>query len=92
MPGYTPTALHKLQHKPLDFPQYTPHLRNKTAYGKLIQLATQQSSASKLNSTEKIVCNPSTAISYNMLMQYTQPCAQPSTKYLHVNMNRPKTQ
>ena len=52
MPGYIPTALHKLQHKPLELPQDAPHPCNKPVYVKQIQLATQQRSAPKLNSAD----------------------------------------
>ena len=41
MPGYIPTALHKLQQKPPERPQNAPHPRNKPVYGKHIQLDTQ---------------------------------------------------
>ena len=52
MPGYIPNALHKFQHKPSARPQEAPHPWNKPIYGKQIQLATQQSSAPKLNSAD----------------------------------------
>ena len=52
MPRYIPTTLHKFHHKPPARPQDVPHPCNKPIYGKHIQLATQQSSAPKLNSTD----------------------------------------
>ena len=52
MPGYIPTTLKIFQHKPPARPQDAPHPWNKPVYGKHIQLATQQSSAPKLNSAE----------------------------------------
>ena len=42
IPGYTPTELHKLQHKPLAPYQDDPHPWNKPVYGKHIHLDTQQ--------------------------------------------------
>ena len=52
MPGYIPTALHKLHHKPPACPQDAPHPYNKPVYGKHIQLASQKSSAPKLKSAD----------------------------------------
>ena len=53
LPRYTPTALHKFQHKLLAHYQDPPRPWNKPVYGKHIQLDTQQRSTPKLNSTEK---------------------------------------
>ena len=52
MPGYKPTALHKLKHKPPDRSQDAPRTWNKYTYGKQIQLFTQQNSAPNLNSAD----------------------------------------
>ena len=52
MPGYTPTAFRKFQHKPPARPQDAPNPWNKTVYGKHIQLATQNISSPKLNSAD----------------------------------------
>ena len=52
MPGYIPTALNKLQHKPPARPQDALHPRNKPVYGKHFQLYTQQRSILKLNSLD----------------------------------------
>ena len=52
MPGYIPTTLKIFQHKPPARPQDAPHPWNKPVYGKHTQLATRQSSAPKLNTTD----------------------------------------
>ena len=52
MPGYIPTTFHKFQQKPPARPQDVPYPWNKFFYGKHIQLATQQRSAPKPNSTD----------------------------------------
>ena len=52
MPGYIPTALQKIQHKPPARPQDAPHLWNKPVYVKHIQLTTQKISAPKINSAD----------------------------------------
>ena len=53
MTGYTPTELHKFQHKPPERPQDSPQPCNKPVYGKHIQLSTQQSSVPKPNFADK---------------------------------------
>ena len=52
MPGNILIALRKFQHKPPARPQDAPHPLNKPAYGKHIQLATQNISAPKINSVD----------------------------------------
>ena len=52
MPGYIPTIFYKFQQKPPAHAEDAPHTLNKTVYVKHIQLATQQSSAPKLNSAD----------------------------------------
>ena len=52
MPGYIPTAFHRFQHKLPAHAQDAPNSWNKSVYDKHIQLATQQSSAPKLNFTD----------------------------------------
>ena len=47
-----PNRIEKSQYRPPVRPQDTPHLWNKHVYGKHIQLATQQSSAPKINSID----------------------------------------
>ena len=66
MPGYTPTTLQRLQHKPLARPKYAPHSWNKPVYGKHIQLATHKISAPKLNyaDTNKVQSINSTFLYY----------------------------
>ena len=52
MPGYIPTKLQKLQQKLPELAQDPPHTRKKYVYDKHTQLATQKSSAPKINSTD----------------------------------------
>ena len=52
MLGYIPSVLQEYQHKPPSSTQDNPYKWNKPVYGKHIQLATQQISAPKLNSTD----------------------------------------
>ena len=52
MPGYIPTTLHKLQHKPPARPQDDPYTWNEPVYGKQIQLDSQKNYAPKLHSAD----------------------------------------
>ena len=67
MPGYTPPALQKFEHKQTSCPQDAPHPWNKPVYEKHTQLYTQQSSAPKINSEDTNIVQSINGTLYTIL-------------------------